>query len=75
MKLMVEDMKYLQKDKIGKSNSIEELSFKINQLNLDKEQKKNTTSSKDQYKIQVSMKVSPLNTMFVMILKRYVYQV
>ena len=32
-------MTYLQKDKIGKYNSIEELSFKINQLDLDEEQK------------------------------------
>ena len=39
MKLMVEDLTDLQKEKIGKYNSIEELSFKINQLNLDEEQK------------------------------------
>ena len=39
MKLVVEDLTDLQKEKIGKCNSIEELSFKINQLNLDKEQK------------------------------------
>ena len=39
MKLMVEDLTNLQKEKIGKYNSIEELSFKINQLNLDEEQK------------------------------------
>ena len=28
----------LQKEKVGKCNSVEELSFKINKLNLDKEQ-------------------------------------
>ena len=36
---MVEDLIDLQKEKIGKYNSIEELSFKINQINLDDEQK------------------------------------
>ena len=39
MKLMFEDLIDLQKEKIRKYNSIEELSFKINQLNLDEEQK------------------------------------
>ena len=39
MKVMVEDMTDLQKEKIGKCNSIEELSFKINQLKIDEEQK------------------------------------
>ena len=35
MKLVVEDMIDLQKEKVGKCNSIEELSFKINQPKLD----------------------------------------
>ena len=38
MKCMVEDLTDLRKEKIGKCNSIEELPFKINQLNLDEEQ-------------------------------------
>ena len=37
MKLMVEDLTDLQKEKIGKYNSIEEFSFKINQPNEEKE--------------------------------------
>ena len=37
MKLMVEDLKDIQKDKIGKYNTIEELQFKINQLNEEQE--------------------------------------
>ena len=36
---MLEYLTNLQKEKIGKCNSVEELSFKINQLNLDEEQK------------------------------------
>ena len=35
---MLEDLIDLQKEKIGKCNSIEELSYKINKLNLDEEQ-------------------------------------
>ena len=35
---MLEDLTNLQKEKIGKCNLVEELLFKINQLNLDKEQ-------------------------------------
>ena len=38
MELMLEDLTDLQKEKIGKCNSVEELSFKIHQLNLDEEQ-------------------------------------
>ena len=38
MELMLEELRDLQKEKIGKCNSIEELLFKINQLNLDEEQ-------------------------------------
>ena len=38
MELMLGDLIDLQKEKMGKCNSVEELSFKINQLNLDEEQ-------------------------------------
>ena len=38
MELMLEYLIDIQKEKMGKCNSFEELSFKINQLNLDKEQ-------------------------------------
>ena len=34
---MLEDLTNLQKEKIGKCNSTEELSFKINQLNEEQE--------------------------------------
>ena len=39
MDLIIEDIIDLQKEKIGKYNSIEELLFKINQINLVEEQK------------------------------------
>ena len=38
MELMLEYLTDFQKKKIGKCNSVEEFSFKINQLNLDEEQ-------------------------------------
>ena len=38
MELMLEDLTDLQKEKIGKCNSAEELSFKIHQLNSNEEQ-------------------------------------
>ena len=38
MKLMLEYLTNLQKDKIGKCNSVEEFSFKINHLKLEEEQ-------------------------------------
>ena len=37
MELMLEYLKDIQKEKIGKCNSVEEFLFKINQLNLDEE--------------------------------------
>ena len=43
---MVEYITYIQKEKIGKYNSIEELLFKLNQLNLDEEQKAEDNSIK-----------------------------
>ena len=36
-----------------------------------KNKKQKTSPSKDQYIIHVSMKVNPLNTLFVMLLKRF----
>ena len=38
MELKIEHITDIQKEKIGKWNSVEELSFKINQLKLDEEQ-------------------------------------
>ena len=38
MELLLEDLTDLQKKKIGKCNSTEDLSFKIHHLNLDDEQ-------------------------------------
>ena len=49
MKLMVDDMKYLQKEKIRKYNSIEELSFKTNKLNEEQEAKDRSVQDLGKY--------------------------
>ena len=49
MELMLEDLTDLQKEKIGKCNSAEELSFKINQLNEEQEAKDESLQDPGKY--------------------------
>ena len=71
---MLEDLIDLQKEKIGNSNSVEELLPKINQLYSLEEQKEKYSSIKRSVQDLGKLKVSPWNTLVAIIFNSYVHR-